>query len=783
MGSRGYGRVTQQYEAAQAYVMALAGDTEAVFEWRAIHDQNKEVPAIPMRGTLAQVWNALCAWNNEGYGIFATPAAMDGVGRELANVAHIRAHYVDLDEADALQQYERACATVPAPTFAVQSSPNKFHVYWVVNPYVGNDYFTLLQRKLRQVFNGDKVVVDATRVMRVPGFYHRKGEPQLTTCWALPGYGSPIAVETLEATFGTVNVIDGGIGVRHELGDPELAAPSLEWLSRALDLVDPNTLDRGEWIAITSAIKQAGWSLVDPETLFGIWSNWCARYEHNDIGENLKQWNSIRNTELGWQSLVRRVPSLQAVLAFGGADKSAQVPQKAQQGQDGYVPAMPDLSPPPLDCSGEYLTHLEQQEWFKGCVFVVSLGMIMDKSARFLNATQFNAKYGGKKFIVDGNGKTVNEAWQAATRSTLWTIPKVDHIRFLPSKPYGEMIMDDMGRVGINTYRPAHVERVPGDVSPFLAHVAAILPDPNDQKIILDYLAHNIKYPGHKIPWAFVIQSVEGAGKGVFKAILEHCIGRSYVYFPNAKELTNSGSQFNAWMRNKLFILADEIKVDDRRDLIEVLKPMISEKRIEVQGKGVDQGLEDNYANWGFFTNYKDAVPISKNGRRYAIFFSPIQTVEDLQARQMGDAYFNALYSWLENNGAAAVADWFMNYPIERGAIPMRAPETTSYAEAIIVSRTPLERCIHEALEDQIDGFRGGWISHLAVLRKAQESGAFNRMPNLQIISQCLESMGYVNCGRAPRAYFAEHAQMRATIFHFGTVANPADYGRSQGYE
>lgn len=771
--------MTQDYNAAQSYVIALAGEADnAIFDWRAIHDQNKEIAAIPVRGTLRQVWDYLCNLNNQGYGIFATPAMMDGQGRELANVSYIRAHYVDLDEADAEQQYQRACQGYPAPAFAVQSSPGKYHVYWTVGFYAGNDRFQLLQRKLRQIFNGDKAVIDACRVMRVPGFYHQKAAPHMVACWGLPSLGQWLPVETLETALAAVNVIDGGAGVRHELGDPEMAAPSLDWLRRALDLLDPNTLDRSDWIAMTSAIKQAGWSLTTPETLFGIWSDWCARYQHNDTGENLKQWNSIRNTELGWQSMVKRIPSLQAIVSFG--DKApgnvVAVPQAG-------VPSMPDLTPPPLDCSGEYLTHLEQQEWFKGCVFVINLGAIMDKSGRFLNSTQFNAKYGGKKFIIDGNGKTINEAWAAATRSTLWTIPKVDHIRFLPEREYGARITDDMGREGINVYRPAIIERTPGDVTPFLAHMQALLPDPRDQKIILDYLAHNVKYPGFKIPWAFVIQSTEGAGKGVLKKIITHCMGQSYVYFPNAKELTNSGSQFNAWMRNKLFILADEIKVDDRRDLIEVLKPMISETRIEVQSKGVDQGLEDNFANWGFFTNYKDAVPVTKNGRRYAIFFSPLQRAEDLELRQMGSHYFNSLYHWLDHGGCAAVADWLMNYPIERGAIPMRAPETSSWQEAVIVSRTPLERVIYEALEDNCDGFKGGWVSHLAVIRRAKESGAFTRMPTLQIVAQCLEGMGFVNCGRAPRAYFAEDAQVRATLFHFGTVANVYDYGRSQGYE
>lgn len=775
----GDAEVSQQYELAQAYVAALTGDINTVMEWRAIHDQDKAVAAIPFRGSLYECWNSMVHYNNLGYGIFATPAAMDGVGRELVNVSYIRAHYVDLDEADASQQFERAAGCVIRPSFCVQSSPGKFHIYWPVQPYVDNMRFQLLQRKLRQFFNGDKRVIDATRVMRVPGLYHCKSTPHLVTCSALEGYGMYQAVEALEHAFAHVNVIDGGIGQRHELGEPSMAAPSLEWLQRALDLSDPNDLDRGDWIAIMSAIKQAGWTLTDPDSLYAIFCRWCERYTFNDIGENLKNWNSIRNTELGWPSLVKRVPSLQALVSFGGQQRQTE----PQQGPAAATIPMPDLSPPPLDCSGEFLSHVEQKEWFKGCTYVLNLGLIMTDSNRFLNTSQFNVEYGGKKFIIDSAGKTVTEAWTAATRSTMYQIPKVDHIRFLPSHPHGEILTDDMGRAGINTYKPAKIARVQGDPSPFLWHMSQLLPDPNDQRILLDYLAHNIKYPGHKIPWAFVIQSVEGAGKGVLKRILEYCIGSSYVYFPNAKELTNSGSQFNAWMRNKLFILADEIKVDDRRDLIEVLKPMISEKRIEVQSKGVDQALEDNFANWGFFTNYKNAVPITKNGRRYCVFFSPLQRLEDLEERQMGEWYFNRLYDWLDNQGGAAVIyDWFMQYPIERGSIPMRAPKTSSWDEAIAESRTPMERAIVEAVEDGLPGFRGGWVSSLALVRRIRETGALSRNPSLVAITACLNEMGYHECGRAVRAYFNEDANIKPTLYHLGGKMDVRLYGPMQGY-
>lgn len=787
----------QPYDYTWQFVASFAGDpSTAIIDWRAIHDTRKDIPAIPFRGTLPECWGSIQHYNSQGYGIFAVIAAMDGQGRELANVAHVRAHYIDLDNLSALQNYERAAVSQPPPCLGVQSSPGKFHVYWAIQPYQGNERFTLLQRKLRQVYDGDKTIIDATRVMRVPGTLHLKAEPHLVTCWPLAGHGQWHHVEAMETALAGVNVIDGGVGERHDLGKPEMAAPSLDWIRYALDLLDPNGLDRAEWIAITSAVKQAGWTLTTAEALYDIWAAWCARYTANDVGENHKQWHSIRNTELGWPSLVRRVPGLRAALSFGGVDVSADPVLSNGSAPGGPSPqdtppspvqagvSFPGANPPPLDCSGEFLTHLEQQEWFKGCTFVVSLGQILAPDGRFLNATQFNGAYGGKRFLINSAGKDTTEAWAAALRSTLWTVPKVDHVRFLPHEPHGAIVYDALGRTGVNRYKPAIVQRMDGDATPFLRHMQAIIPDEADLNILLDFLAHNFRYPGHKIPWAPVIQSVEGAGKGLLKALVTHALGKPYVHFPNAKELTNSGSQFNAWMRNKLFILADEIKVDDKRDLIEVLKPMISEVLIEVQGKGVDQELEDNFSNWCFFTNYKNAVPVHKNGRRYAIFFSPLQTEADLMSRGMGEAYFTAMYGWMKNGGAAIVTDWLMNRPIERGAIPMRAPKTSSWNEALKVSRSPIERVIQEAIEDGLAGFRGGWVSLVSAMDRIKKQGAIRGNVPPHAVTEVLESLGYVAVGRAPRAYFSESPDLqRSELYHFAGWADVAGFATMQGWE
>lgn len=783
----------QDYAQAFAFVAALtqADPNTVVMDFRAIHDTDKARAAIPRRGTLPALWNELVSWNNKGFGIFCNINDMDGNGHEIANVRAIRSQAIDLDNIDAMQQYENATRFNPPPAFAVQSSPGKAHVYWTTQYHGDRDKFYLLQRKLRTLFNGDRKIIDPSRVLRLPGTYHLKNPlaPHLITVWSLAGYGNAIDPAWLELALHNVNVIDAGGGERKELGDKALQAPGLDWCIRAMQECDPNTLDRSEWVSFISAFKQAAWNFAPENQLLDLFMKWCEQYNGNDPAENLKNWNSIRNTQIGWPWIEFRNPNLRAMRLFGEKQQEFQASQQpAPAPQPVINPALPVSTPPIAPASmpipsGEFVTMEEQQQMFKGCVFITRMGEILTPEGRFLNATKFNGTYGGKNFIISSTGKTTNEPWAAATRSTLWTVPKADHIRFLPMRPQNEFIKDALGRIGVNTYRPAVIDTCDGDVSPFLRHMAAILPNPLDQTILFEYLAHNAKYPGHKIPWAPLIQSTEGAGKGAIKRIVTNMLGKPYVYTPKAQELIESGSKFNSWMRSKLLILVDEIKVDERRDMIEILKPMISEAEIEIQSKGVDQDIEDNPANWFFFSNYKDAIPINKSSRRFAIFYSAIQNGQDLLDRGMDKAYFDWFYDmWMDGpgRGTAIITKWLLDYPIERGAIPMRAPITSSTPEAVRQSRGPVETMILEAIEDQLPGFRGGYVSLLACVNRFKGAGVRTVSP--KTLATVLEALGYHPIGRSNRVHWEEHREQRTELFSFDRNARVDGFGPAQGY-
>lgn len=126
-------------------------------------------------GQLEEHQAALQRLNDRGAGVFFMVNAGDGKGRTAANVTAVRALFVDLDGVP-LGPVE-GCGLEPHAL--VESSPGRYHAYWLVADCVLGR-FTGLQKALAARFEGDVTVHDLPRVMRLPGFVHRKGEPFVT---------------------------------------------------------------------------------------------------------------------------------------------------------------------------------------------------------------------------------------------------------------------------------------------------------------------------------------------------------------------------------------------------------------------------------------------------------------------------------------------------------------------------------------------------------------------------------------------------------------------------
>ena len=367
----------------------------------------------------------------------------------------------------------------------------------------------------------------------------------------------------------------------------------------------------------------------------------------------------------------------------------------------------------------QFLAISQQIELFAGCIYIRDLHRVFTPDGALLKPEQFRVMYGGYVFALDStnDGKKTKSAWEAFTESQGAKFPRAHGICFRPEEVPGAMISEE-GHVLVNTYIPIQTPRQEGDPTPFLQHLAKVLPIETDRAILLAYMAACIQHPGVKFQWTPLLQGCEGNGKTLFINCLSEAIGKRYTHLPNAADLGGNGAKFNAWIQNKLFIGVEEVYVSDRREVLDALKPLITNPRIEIQGKGVDQITGDNRANFIMCSNHKDAILKTQSDRRFCVFYTAQQSVEDLTRDGMGGSYFPSLYKWLKAGGYAIVTDYLYRYAIPDALNPAtnchRAPITSSTNEAVGLSLGGVEQEILEAIDEGRSGFKAPWISSRA---------------------------------------------------------------------
>jgi len=400
-------------------------------------------------------------------------------------------------------------------------------------------------------------------------------------------------------------------------------------------------------------------------------------------------------------------------------------------------------STPELVTGFQYLNADSQIEHFNQCVYIINNHTAFTPAGE-LKSEQFNAVYGGYVFQFDADAdNTTKKAWEAFTESQAVRFPKVHSTCFNPGMGYGEVVQRD-GMTAVNTYKPVQVPSQSGDVSLFLNHLRIVLPNPRDQMILLCWMAACVQNLGVKIRWMPLLQGVEGNGKTLFNEVLIEAIGKVYSHVPSAQDF---GGKFNGYMKNKLLIAIEDIYIPEHRlEVMEYIKPWISNDGLEIQGKGADQVMSENFIRFIANSNHKGAVRKTENDRRVCVFYTAQQEKAHLHRDGLTATYFKNLYDWLKSGGYANVTHFLQNYEINEEFNPaglcQTAPESSSTREAIVDSLGSVEQQIIEAIEEEKPGFRGGWVSSRALSMLLDQLRKTNHIPPNKY-RQLMKTLGY----------------------------------------
>ena len=159
-------------EQAARFLEMLAGPEQVAFQTFADRKDIERPHSLAriLHGTLEQHAEELVRLNSIGAAIFVMVNQGDGKGRSAENVLGVRALFVDLDGAPLEPVLE---APLKADVI-VETSPGRYHAYFMVDG-IELQEFSYFQQELADRFGGDTKVKDLPRVMRIPGFFHLKG--------------------------------------------------------------------------------------------------------------------------------------------------------------------------------------------------------------------------------------------------------------------------------------------------------------------------------------------------------------------------------------------------------------------------------------------------------------------------------------------------------------------------------------------------------------------------------------------------------------------------------
>lgn len=249
-----------------------------------------------------------------------------------------------------------------------------------------------------------------------------------------------------------------------------------------------------------------------------------------------------------------------------------------------------------------------------------------------------------------------------------------DSIVFLPKK-------DPPGVY--NLWRGFAVEPRPGSCDLYLDHLLKVVCGGNEEhyNYLLDWMAWSVQEPGQQGEVAIVLRGDQGTGKGLTIKLFGHLFGRHFLQISDSKHLTGN---FNVHLRDAVVVFADEAFYAGDKKHESILKTLVTEPTIMIEGKGVDAEVASNCIHLMMASNSTWVVPAGKHERRYFVLDVLSTHRQDTHyfgdmIKQMEDGGFNALLLLLQTR--ATSRQKVQNVP-RTTALSQQQDYTLSYEES-----------------------------------------------------------------------------------------------------
>ena len=257
--------------------------------------------------------------------------------------------------------------------------------------------------------------------------------------------------------------------------------------------------------------------------------------------------------------------------------------------------------------------------------------------------------------------------------------------------PYGtdkRTVLID-GRKLLNTWKGFAVEPKPGDVQPWLDHLAHVVPEANYRKALLWWIAFTIQQPHVKVNWQPIILGVSGAGKDALFRPIATMLGSAYKAIGN-RDI--KGDYDDGLYQTKLLHISEAKGLNGHA--IEFYKRITAKEASTTQLlniKGKAQVIQQNICNVLVITNNLDAMKFSKDERRAFVLRSPFIMTENQQK-----VYFD---EWLDNDGSSYLFHYLLNYDLSEFKPGIRPYRTNHFDALFDITQSDQEVKLEEVTE------------------------------------------------------------------------------------
>jgi hypothetical protein len=325
----------------------------------------------------------------------------------------------------------------------------------------------------------------------------------------------------------------------------------------------------------------------------------------------------------------------------------------------------------------------------------------------------------------------------------MWGMPVVAHKAYMPG---AGVTFEMFGRQWVNLYRPESVPAVPQTYSAedleaierVELHLRTYLADERERALLVSWIAWNVQNPGVKIRWAPYVHGVPGDGKSFFSELVAVAMGGQNVRSLNGSTLE---SNFTDWAVGYALVAIEEMKQHghNRYDIMNRIKPFITNSQVEIHPKGKASYTAPNVSNYIIFSNYLDGAPVDEGDRRYMFVSSQLTTPEAQRLTQ--DGYFTRLFDAIHAR-PGAIRKWLLEYELHQEFDANgRAPDTEVKRTVIEMSKGELELIAEDLIERGVEGVSKTVISSAHLVRAMVSAGV--EQPSTTRVNTLLTRLGY----------------------------------------